>query len=119
MSILISHACGKAWLTNPRFQYGKRLSSISCPDDNSPVTAQFEDGTTVTGDLLIGADGANSKVREFLFGAEEAALQPMALLGNGALESLPADISRNIREINELYYVGYHPEGPCIFMACM
>ena len=81
------------------------------------MTAQFEDGTAATGDLLIGADGANSKVREFLFGAEKAALQTMALLGNGALESLPADISRKIHEINDLYFVGYHPEGPCIFMA--
>ena len=81
------------------------------------MTAHFEDGTAVTGDLLIGAEGSNSKVREFLLGADKAALQPIALLGNGALESLPADISRKIHKINDLCLVGYHPEGPCIFMA--
>jgi 2-polyprenyl-6-methoxyphenol hydroxylase-like FAD-dependent oxidoreductase len=30
------------------------------------VTAEFEDGTTASGDLLIGADGIHSKVRELL-----------------------------------------------------
>ena len=82
------------------------------------MLAQFEDGTEVTGDLLIGADGANSKVREFLFGAEEAALQPLALIGCGGVECLPAKISRQIRDVNDLYFVSYHPEGVCAFMAC-
>ncbi|KAI4289356.1 MAG: hypothetical protein L6R35_001383 [Caloplaca aegaea] len=34
-------------------KYSKRLSSIACPDDSSSVTARFEDGTAVTGNLLI------------------------------------------------------------------
>ncbi|KAL8738246.1 MAG: hypothetical protein Q9181_000926 [Wetmoreana brouardii] len=98
-------------------QYGKRLSSILCPDNNSPVTAQFEDGTAVTGSIVIGAEGANSKVREYLLGPEQAALQELPILGIGAVESPPADISRKIREINDLYFVSYHPEGVCAFMA--
>ncbi|KAL8704292.1 MAG: hypothetical protein Q9201_002546 [Fulgogasparrea decipioides] len=77
----------------------------------------FEDGTAVTGSIVIGAEGANSKVREYLLGPEEAALQQLPLLGIGAVESLPADISRKIREINDLYFVSYHPEGVCAFMA--
>ncbi|KAI4119072.1 MAG: hypothetical protein LQ345_000947 [Seirophora villosa] len=98
-------------------QYSKRLSGIDCPDNSSSVTARFEDGTTVTGNLLIGADGSNSRVREFLLGPSKAALQPLAVLGCGAVESLPAEISRKIRDINDLYFVAYHPEGPCAFMA--
>ncbi|KAL8788898.1 MAG: hypothetical protein Q9213_001421 [Squamulea squamosa] len=98
-------------------QYGKRLSSIECPSDSDVVTVRFEDGTAVTGNLLIGADGANSRVREFLLGKEKAALQPLAVFGCGTVEKLPADISRKIRDINDLYFVAYHPEGPCAFMA--
>ncbi|KAL8685738.1 MAG: hypothetical protein Q9224_005692, partial [Gallowayella concinna] len=84
---------------NLDIQYGKRLKSIDCPKDSSSVIAQFEDGTAMTGNLLIGADGANSRVREFLLGPEKAALQPLALFGCGALEPLPADIAQKIRDI--------------------
>lgn len=97
-------------------KFGKRLGSISLPDSSS-VTAHFEDGTTATGSILVGAEGANSKVREYLLGPEKAALQTFPLCGMGALECLPADISRKIRGINDLYFVGYHPEGLCDFMS--
>lgn len=56
-------------------------------------------------------------MRDFLLGTSKAALKPLAILGCGALETLPADISRKIRVINDLYFVTYHPEGPCAFMA--
>src|SRR3954465_14251975 len=41
---------------------GKRLEAVS--QDEDAVTATFSDGTTETGDLLIGADGINSQVLE-------------------------------------------------------
>ncbi|KAL8655648.1 MAG: hypothetical protein Q9210_000758 [Variospora velana] len=45
-------------------QYSKRLSSIDCPDDSSSVTARFEDGTAVTGNLLIVHDVPNASKPE-------------------------------------------------------
>lgn len=36
------------------------------------VKLAFEDGTTALGNMVIGADGSNSKVREFLVGREAA-----------------------------------------------
>ncbi|KUO06691.1 monooxygenase [Streptomyces caeruleatus] len=42
-------------------RHGKRLVSVD--DGPDTVTAHFADGTTATGDLLIGADGLNSTVR--------------------------------------------------------
>jgi 2-polyprenyl-6-methoxyphenol hydroxylase-like FAD-dependent oxidoreductase len=43
--------------------FGKRFVSYAHNADGS-VTASFEDGTCVTGDVLIGADGAGSRVRK-------------------------------------------------------
>lgn len=43
-----------------RVHMGKRLTKLS--QDESRATAVFEDGTTVTADLVIGADGIGSKV---------------------------------------------------------
>ncbi|MFE6617717.1 FAD-dependent oxidoreductase [Streptomyces sp. NPDC057740] len=45
-------------------RHGKRLVSVD--DGTDTVTAHFADGTTATGDLLIGADGLNSTVRRLI-----------------------------------------------------
>ncbi|KAJ1335018.1 salicylate hydroxylase [Microdochium nivale] len=53
------------WLsTNIPIQWGKRVVAINHNDDGVQVT--FEDGTTVRGDILVGADGINSGVREHI-----------------------------------------------------
>ncbi|KAI9151435.1 fad binding domain [Paramyrothecium foliicola] len=53
------------WLsTNIPIQWGKRVVTIDHNDDGVSVT--FEDGTTAHGDILVGADGINSSVREHL-----------------------------------------------------
>ncbi|KAJ9603837.1 hypothetical protein H2200_011358 [Cladophialophora chaetospira] len=49
-------------------QYGKALKSIIYDDEKSGVTAVFEDGSHATGTLLIGADGAQSRVRISILG---------------------------------------------------
>ena len=46
-------------------QYGKRLVAADVAADGR-VTAEFQDGSRATGDLLIGADGVHSTVRRLL-----------------------------------------------------
>jgi 2-polyprenyl-6-methoxyphenol hydroxylase-like FAD-dependent oxidoreductase len=48
---------------------GRRLVDIE--QDESGVTAHFQDGASERGDLLIGADGIHSRVRTWLFGEEK------------------------------------------------
>jgi FAD-dependent urate hydroxylase len=45
-------------------EYGKRLTGVR--RTGTGITAEFADGTTATGDLLIGADGIGSRVRTLL-----------------------------------------------------
>ncbi|KAJ5124077.1 FAD/NAD(P)-binding domain-containing protein [Penicillium bovifimosum] len=53
------------WLsTNIPIQWNKRVSKIQSDDDG--VTVFFEDGTSAKGDILVGADGIKSVVRENL-----------------------------------------------------
>lgn len=45
-------------------QWGKRL--VSFADHQERVTANFEDGSSASGDLLVGCDGGASRVRELM-----------------------------------------------------
>ncbi|KAF2170407.1 hypothetical protein M409DRAFT_19229 [Zasmidium cellare ATCC 36951] len=55
-----------------RIQMGKRLKEIQ--DLGKTVRLTFEDSSEVTADCLLGAEGAHSKTREYLLGADHPAL---------------------------------------------
>lgn len=50
-------------------QFGRVLVDVQ--QDGEAVSVTFNDGTTETGDLLVGADGIHSTTRERVFGPEE------------------------------------------------
>ncbi|KAI0896820.1 FAD/NAD(P)-binding domain-containing protein [Annulohypoxylon nitens] len=57
----------RKWLsTHINVQYGRVASQVGRVGDKMVVT--FKNGTTATGDLVVGADGANSIVREHVLG---------------------------------------------------
>jgi salicylate hydroxylase len=49
--------------------HNKRI--VDAAQDADSATAVFHDGTSATGDVLLGADGINSRVRACLFGDEQ------------------------------------------------
>ncbi len=53
-----------------RAHFNKRLKDLEETDDG--VTLYFKDGTAASADVVIGADGVHSVVREFLVGADAA-----------------------------------------------
>lgn len=70
-------------------RFGKRLQAIEETDKDVRLT--FSDGSVETADIVIGADGVNSKLREHLLGAEppkytgwvaHRAVFPASLLNN-------------------------------------
>ncbi len=63
------HAVLKSALQYGTVAFGKRLRDLD--DLGSTVRLFFDDGDHSDADLVIGADGVNSKVREFLLGPEK------------------------------------------------
>ncbi|KAF3064198.1 hypothetical protein GL218_02381 [Daldinia childiae] len=74
----------RKWLaTNMPIQYGKHAVRIE-EHDNS-VTVYFEDGTSATGDILIGADGPYSPTRKYLLGGQDVIRKPRQGVINGEI----------------------------------
>ncbi|WP_344127070.1 FAD-dependent oxidoreductase [Saccharopolyspora halophila] len=59
-----------AVLPSERLHFGRRCVSVTEHSDH--VVVEFADGSTATGDLLIGADGQRSVVRHQVLGGEPA-----------------------------------------------
>ncbi len=68
-----------------------RFRTLSQTEDT--VTAEFENGTSATGDFLVGADGTHSAVRQTLFGPERREfLNFVAWRGLVPTDELPANL---------------------------
>lgn len=59
-------------------RWGKRLTNVQLgmKEGEPPVMLSFDDGSRAEADLLIGADGTNSRVRRWLLGDEAGAAKP-------------------------------------------
>ncbi|KAI9879127.1 MAG: hypothetical protein M1830_009514 [Pleopsidium flavum] len=90
-------------------RYGRRLAHID--SDGKTVTATFEDGSRETGNLLVGAEGAHSKVRDYLLGKEKAALILSPIVASAVVTSLPAEVALSFRKLHPRYCVMFHPNG--------
>ncbi|WP_405166935.1 FAD-dependent monooxygenase [Nocardia sp. NBC_01499] len=71
------------------FEYNKRL--VDVVEDESGITARFTDGSTATADVLVGADGIRSTVRD-LIDPNAPGPDYTGMLGFGALIDYDGDI---------------------------
>ncbi len=65
LQVILSQAVGMEHI-----HLGKRLSDLK--DSGGEVVLSFEDGSSATADLVIGADGARSLVRRWMLGYDDA-----------------------------------------------
>lgn len=65
------------------------MRCVSVEQDENSATAIFEDGSTATGDILIGADGINSTVRRYIAGKETKPRYAGYVNWNGLVKASP------------------------------
>ena len=70
VDILYQHTAGRV-----DYLFSTRIAEIDQAD--SGVVATLSDGTTVTADLVVGADGPHSAVRRLAFGPEDEFVKPL------------------------------------------
>jgi 2-polyprenyl-6-methoxyphenol hydroxylase-like FAD-dependent oxidoreductase len=92
-------------------QYNKRLSDITYADDGQSVTAHFADGTSATGRLLVGADGARSTTRRLLLGPEQGAIHRVPYAATFIQRKFTRDQALFLRKFHPLFLATAHPEN--------
>ncbi|KAK3356505.1 putative monooxygenase [Lasiosphaeria hispida] len=84
-------------------------------DDDGPVTLLFNDGQTTLADLVIGADGSSSRIRQLLIG--ETAGKPVPsdyVLASGIVKYGNAEQGRAFRAPHPLCAASIIPQGVAV-----
>ncbi len=73
------------------------------------MSARFEDGTEITGNVIIGSDGPKSSVRRLLVGLERTQLTktPVTLLN--FTQTYTAEQALHLQQLHPMYKIGYYP----------
>lgn len=92
--------------------WGKSLDHITYDLDGKGLTAHFADGSTYYGELLVGADGPKSKVREILLGAERSRRTTLDIVYNMAIVKYGDAMKANhVRSGHPQVLFGCNPKG--------
>ncbi|KAL5114327.1 hypothetical protein ACEQ8H_007802 [Pleosporales sp. CAS-2024a] len=94
-------------------QYGKRFVNAEATPDRVVVT--FDDGTTATGDVLVGCDGAKSRVRSVIVGEDAAQLTDVPVSMFNFPYQFDGALAQKIRDMNELFITSIHPDHGTMF----
>lgn len=90
-------------------KWSKKLKRVS--SDGKTATAKFEDDDEASGDILVGAEGAHSIVRECLCGPQKAALEMSPLVASVCMAKLPKEAALKFKEKAPRLMVAFHPLG--------
>ncbi|KUJ18827.1 FAD/NAD(P)-binding domain-containing protein [Mollisia scopiformis] len=90
--------------------YGKTLSSISFNENGNGVFAHFSDGTSTSGDVLIGTDRPRSKVRDLIVREGSDASSSGVIMADVRSKYTAAQ-ALELRQHAALTTVAFHPNG--------
>lgn len=90
-------------------QWNKTFSSFRI-NEAGLVEVTFQDGTTTTGSLVIGADGSSSRTRRFLLGEDAGKLNQLPGRFIGVTTHLTPQQVKPLLEIDPLLFQGCHPD---------
>ncbi|KAF2016666.1 FAD/NAD(P)-binding domain-containing protein [Aaosphaeria arxii CBS 175.79] len=98
-------------------QWDKALHNFT--QTSGSILAHFEDGTTIEGCLLIGADGSSSRTRRLLyaFDPDAGSLNQLPMRFMGTTMRLDPFQAQHLRDIDPLLFQGSHPDTG-VFMWC-
>ncbi|PYH95503.1 monooxygenase [Aspergillus ellipticus CBS 707.79] len=100
----------RIWSEGLNIQYGKKLVDMEIIE--SGVVAHFSDGSRETGTVLVGADGASSRVRRWLLGDEKGTPQVLPFAFMNIATTYTAEQARYLASIsNPFVDVGAHPKN--------
>ncbi|KAI1392317.1 uncharacterized protein F4822DRAFT_124806 [Hypoxylon trugodes] len=98
----------RKWLaTNMPIQYGKHAVRIE--ENRNVVTAHFEDGTSASGDILIGAEGPYSPTRKYLLEGRDVIRKPCQGIINGEVTLSGSDMEGQLEMAHSCYLVDVSP----------
>ena len=98
---------------------GKRITDLNYSRDRSTITAHFDDGTSDTGCLLVGADGPHSTVRKLLVGAGQAKVVPIDYAATMCFSQHSREHALFLRSqpFHPLFQCAPHPSGHFAWMG--
>ncbi|PSN75230.1 FAD/NAD(P)-binding domain-containing protein [Corynespora cassiicola Philippines] len=94
-------------------QYGKEIETLAVDEGHVKVT--FKDGSEATGDVVVGCDGAKSRVRECIVGEEAARLKHVDLWMFNFTQKFEREQALELRKPNKMFWTSIHPDHGTMF----
>ncbi|KAK2808345.1 hypothetical protein FQN50_004730 [Emmonsiellopsis sp. PD_5] len=92
-------------------RYNMPLNSIDFSSEDGQATAGFADGSSISANLIVGADGSSSGVRRALLGPEHGVARRLPYCATFVHSTYTREQALFLRKFHPLYLASVHPGG--------